>query len=202
MLLKNDGILPLAKAAAGRIAVIGPNARTAQIMGGGSAQLNPHYRVSPWDGLVAALGGDDRLAYAVGCTNDRFEPLLTTSLKVAFFASDDLSGPVVHESAMDEAQAFWFGAVADGKVDPSSYSARLTGTYVPKASGLHRIGVFAAGRARVHLDGKKVADAWTDWKPGRTFFEEGCDEVVGLADLEAVAPMKSSSTSLPSRRAT
>ena len=185
VLLKNDGILPLAKAATGRIAVIGPNARTAQIMGGGSAQLNPHYRVSPWDGLVAALGGDDRLAYAVGCTNDRFEPLLTSRFKVAFFASDDLSGPVVHESAMDEAQAFWFGAVADGKVDPSSYSARLTGTFVPEASGLHRIGVFAAGLARVHLDGKLVADAWTDWKPGRTFFEEGCDEVVGLADLEA-----------------
>ena len=185
VLLKNDGILPLAKGPTGRIAVIGPNARTAQIMGGGSAQLNPHYRISPWDGLVAALGGDDRLAYAAGCTNHRFEPLLTSRFKVAFFASSDLSGRVVHESAMDEAQAFWFGAVADGKVDPSSYSARLTGTFVPEASGLHRIGVFSAGLARVHLDGTLVADAWSDWKPGRTFFEEGCDEVVGLADLEA-----------------
>src|SRR5262249_25505713 len=53
VLLKNDGILPLT--GSGRIAVIGPNAKTAQIMGGGSAQLNPHYRISPWDGLVAAL---------------------------------------------------------------------------------------------------------------------------------------------------
>ena len=67
--------------------MIGPNARTAQIMGGGSAQLNPHYRVSPWDGLVAALGGEDRLDYALGCTNQRFEPLLTGPLKVEFFAS-------------------------------------------------------------------------------------------------------------------
>ena len=50
MLLKNDGILPLDPASTGRIAVIGPNAKVAQIMGGGSAQLNPHYRVSPWDG--------------------------------------------------------------------------------------------------------------------------------------------------------
>ena len=38
--------------------MIGPNAKVAQIMGGGSAQLNPHYRVSPWEGLVAALGAD------------------------------------------------------------------------------------------------------------------------------------------------
>ena len=52
VLLKNDGMLPLDRPA-GRIAVIGPNAKIAQIMGGGSAQLNPHYRVSPWDGLVA-----------------------------------------------------------------------------------------------------------------------------------------------------
>ncbi|MDZ7904575.1 MAG: glycoside hydrolase family 3 N-terminal domain-containing protein [Cypionkella sp.] len=40
VMLKNDrGILPLPKA--GTLAVIGPNAKTAQIMGGGSAQLNP-----------------------------------------------------------------------------------------------------------------------------------------------------------------
>ena len=113
MLLKNAGVLPLDKAGAGRIAVIGPNAKVAQIMGGGSAQLNPHYRVSPWDGLVAALGGADRLDYAPGCTNQRFEPLLAGPLKVEFFASDDLSGPVAHSSEIEEAQAFWFGAVAE-----------------------------------------------------------------------------------------
>ena len=64
VLLKNDGILPLAKGAS--VAVIGPNARVAQIMGGGSAQLNPHYAISPWDGMQA-MGGT--LTYAPGCTN-------------------------------------------------------------------------------------------------------------------------------------
>ena len=59
MLLKNDGLLPLAET--GTIAVIGPNAKVAQIMGGGSAQLNPHYAVSPWDGLVARQGGPSDL---------------------------------------------------------------------------------------------------------------------------------------------
>ncbi len=64
VLLKNaGGILPLQAAGLQSIAIIGPNARTAQIMGGGSAQLNPHYRISPWDCLVAALGAE-RLAYA------------------------------------------------------------------------------------------------------------------------------------------
>ena len=188
MLLKNDGILPL-DPRQGRIAVIGPNAKVAQIMGGGSAQLNPHYRVSPWDGLVAALGAE-RLTWAPGCTNHRFEPLLTGDFKVEFFASPDLSGPVAHTEPMAEAQAFWIGAVADGKVDRARYSARLTGRFVPEVTGTHRIGAFAAGLVRVSVDGRLVADAWTGWTPGSTFFEEGCDEVVGTAELTAGRPVE------------
>ena len=70
-------------------------------------------------------------------------------------------------------------------MDPSDFSARLTGEYVPEVSGLHRVGVFSAGVSRVFVDGVLVADAWTGWKPRRTFFEEGCDEVVGEVMLEA-----------------
>lgn len=73
VLLKNDGLLPLDPATLGKIAVIGPNAKVAQIMGGGSAQLNPHYAVSPWQGLEAKFG-EDRLIFAPGATNQRFEP--------------------------------------------------------------------------------------------------------------------------------
>ncbi len=185
VLLKNDGILPLNKE--GRIAVIGPNARVAQIMGGGSAQLNPHYRVSPWDGLVAAVGAD-RLVFAEGCSNHRWEPLLTGDFRADFFDAPDLTGPVAHSEAMTEAQAFWVGAPGGGKVDPARYSARLTGRFVPEATGAHRVGAFAAGLVRVYVDGTLVADAWTGWTPGQTFFEEGCDEVVGTADLIAGRP--------------
>jgi beta-glucosidase len=150
VLLRNDGVLPLA--AAGRIAVIGPNAKVAQIMGGGSAQLNPHYRVSPWDGLVAALG-EDRLAYAPGARNDRFEPVLRGAYSIDFYASDDFSGPVVHTESLSETQAFWIGRVADGKVDPLHFSARISGRFVPEASGEHRAGIYSAGYCRLFVDG-------------------------------------------------
>ena len=97
MLLKNKGgILPLSSSGNGKIAVIGPNAKTAQIMGGGSAQLNPHYRVTPWEGIAAALGGEEPLAYAPGALNNKFEPMLEGAFKAEYFASRDLSGPVVH----------------------------------------------------------------------------------------------------------
>jgi beta-glucosidase len=157
-------------------------------MGGGSAQLNPHYRVSPWQGLAAALG-EERLSFAEGCGNLRFEPVLAAELAVEFFDSPDLSGPVVHRETMTEAQAFWIsGQVGGGKVDPARYSARLSGRFVPVTGGPHRVGVFSAGLARVLVDGRLVADAWTGWKRGRTFFEEGCDEVVGTVELVAARP--------------
>lgn len=182
VLLKNDGVLPLA--AAGRIAVIGPNAKTAQIMGGGSAQLNPHYRISPWDGLVAALG-EQGLDYAQGCTNQRFEPLLRGAFTVQYFDNRELAGEAAHVDSEEEAQAFWVGAVAQGKVDPARFSARITGRFAPERSGEHRVGIYAAGLARVYVDGVLIADAWSDWTKGHTFFEEGCDEVVGTVHLEA-----------------
>lgn len=182
VLLKNNGVLPLK--GDGSIAVIGPNAKTAQIMGGGSAQLNAHYRISPWQGLVSALG-EDRLRYAPGCTNHRFEPVLTGGFRVDYFANQTLQGEPVHSATQDEAQAFWIGQVAEGKVDPQHFSARLTGSFTPEHRGSHRVGVYAAGFARVFVDGVLIADAWSQWTKGRTFFEEGCDEVIGTVDLEA-----------------
>ena len=182
VLLRNEGVLPLAAGGRGKIAVIGPNAKVAQIMGGGSAQLNPHYRVSPWDGLAGALG-EDRLVHAPGATNHRWEPLLTGTLNAQYFASPDLSGPVVHHQDHENGEIMWFAPPAE--VDPGAWSAHLTGAFTAAQSGTHRVGVTSVGLARVFVDGKLVADAWTRWSRGRTFFEEGCDEVVGTIELEA-----------------
>ena len=185
VLLKNNGALPIAPGK--RIAVIGPNAKVAQIMGGGSSQLNPHYRVSPWQGLVDALG-EESLTYAPGCSNSRFQPLLETELKVEFFANRELSGPVEYSETLEAAETFWLGSVAGGKVAANHFSARLTGTFVPEHSGTHLAGIASAGLARVYVNDKLIADAWTNWTKGRTFFEEGCDEVVGEVLLEAGQP--------------
>ena len=69
-------------------------------------------------------------------------------------------GPVVHRETQDEAQAFWFGAVADGKVDPLHFSARLTGSFMPEASGEHRVGVYR-GRA------SPGSSSTASWSPTR-----------------------------------
>lgn len=185
VLLKNSGILPLDKKAGQTVAVIGPNAKSAQIMGGGSAQLNPHYAVSPWDGLAAALGGDSLLSFAPGAANNRFEPLLTGPFTADYFASRDLSGPVVHSETIHNLQAFLIGPIGGGNVDPAAFSMRVRGTFTPEADGIHRVGFFATGPARLKIDGKTVADCWANWEAGQTFFEEGSNEIVGEVSLNA-----------------
>ncbi|AJY45727.1 beta-glucosidase [Martelella endophytica] len=184
VLLKNaDGLLPLAETA-GKIAIIGPNAKTAQIMGGGSAQLNPHYRVSPFDALADRLGAD-RLVYAKGCTNHRWEPVWTGDIAVDYFANATLSGDPAHAETVNDANMFWIPPFAGGKVDPHRFSARLSGTFVPDASGLHRFGMHSAGLSKLFVDGKCIIDLWDGWTRGRTFFEEGSDEVTADITLEA-----------------
>ena len=66
VLLKNNGVLPLHPETGSTIAIIGPNAATAQIMGGGSAQINPHYRVTPLDALRDALPSGVSVGYELG----------------------------------------------------------------------------------------------------------------------------------------
>jgi beta-glucosidase len=104
---------------------------------------------------------------------------------VQYFDNELLSGAPVHLETQTDAQAFWIGFVGGGKVDPLHFSARLTGTFTPEESGLHRAGIYSAGRTRLFIDGRLVADNWTTWQKGRTFFEEGSDEIVGGITLEA-----------------
>ncbi|MBP1806297.1 beta-glucosidase [Rubellimicrobium aerolatum] len=181
VLLASDGTLPLREPAS--VAVIGPNAKVAQIMGGGSAQLNAHYRVSPWDGLAAALG-KERLTHAHGCDNAKFQPVLPGPLRMEIFANRALSGEPVAVEEMPEAQGFWFGTL-NGGASASDFSARITGRFTAPRSGTWTVGLRAAGLARVRIDGREVAEAWESWTRGTTFFEEGNDEVLGEAVLEA-----------------
>lgn len=181
VLLTNNGLLPLGDRA-GRIAVIGPNAAVAQVMGGGSAQLNPHYTVSPLQGLIARYGAD-AVTFAPGCTNHRWEPVLQGPLKAEYFANLHFGGAPVLVKEIPDGVQFLIDPGA-GKVDPNAFSLRVSGVFRPETSGRHRVGISATGPARVFVDGKLIADA-SLWTKGRTFFEEGCDEVVGEVALTA-----------------
>ena len=76
-------VLPLQREKLKSLAIIGPNAKTARIMGGGSAQVNALYMITPFDGILAKVGESVHVGYELGCTNYKFLPLLDRSLVLA-----------------------------------------------------------------------------------------------------------------------
>jgi beta-glucosidase len=182
VLLRNDGTLPLSPDAGLSIAVIGPNATTARIMGGGSAQLNPHHVSAPVEALTAVFGGN-AVRVEEGCSNNRLRTLLTGAMDVSYFAGRDFSG-APKKVTVNAAEFFWVEPPAPD-VNPLAMSARLTAEFMPQHSGDHQFGLVSAGRSRLFLDGVEVVDAWSGWKPGENYFGAACDEAIATVQLEA-----------------
>jgi beta-glucosidase len=67
VLLKNENnTLPLDKSKLKKVAILGPLAKYAAAHGGGSASLNAHYKVTPFDALKQSFGDNVELNYSKG----------------------------------------------------------------------------------------------------------------------------------------
>lgn len=176
VLLKNEDVLPLRPDRLKRIAVIGPHAATPAMFGGGSARINAHYQVSPLQALKDALGPDVAVEHALGCSADRYLPILSVPVAIDFFKGSELAGDPVLSKTADTSEFRWFGPVEDG-VDQNCFSARFSTTYVAGETGIHIFGLMSAGTSRLYLDGELLLDAWTGWKRGESYFGHGSDEI-------------------------
>lgn len=184
VLLANTGLLPLDPNGVGTVAVIGPNAKTAQIMGGGSAQVNAHYRVSPLDGIAARLGDAARVRYEPGCTNERLLPLLRDDVTLSYYDSLDMSGEAVASECVAGTERMWLDEVAPG-IDPARFSARLEARFTPTEDGDHLVGLVSAGPSRLLVDGELVLDNWQGWRAGQNYFGMANDELRTALPLRA-----------------
>ncbi|KAK7416760.1 hypothetical protein QQZ08_011901 [Neonectria magnoliae] len=80
VLLKNDDqVLPLSKdkVKGKKIALLG-HAKIGLAHGGGSASVNAHYKITPWDAIHAALGDSVEFSYAKGAHTFRSLPPITS----------------------------------------------------------------------------------------------------------------------------
>jgi beta-glucosidase len=196
VLLKNEQqALPLEPKQLKSIAVIGPNAKVALTTGGGSAQVNAHYAVTPFEGIVAKVGDQVRVGYEQGCTNYRLLPLLDTNLVLAgtqgsqrglaveYFNNGDLSGAPVNQETQTTADIMWF-SLPQG-VDPQRFSARMSGRFTPQETGPYTFSLVSAGRSRLFIDGREIIDNWTQQTLGVEYFGFGSTEVKAVVPLEA-----------------
>ena len=182
VLLKNAGALPLAPRKGAKIAVIGPNAKSARAMGGGSAQINPHYLVSPFDALREALP-DVELTYELGADNRRLAAAMKGEIAADFFDGTDFSGPVRRTLESREGAFMFVGAEGPG-VSPSNFSARVRTRQIPDMSGDHRFSLISTGPSRLYVDGELVVDNW-DFAYGDEYFATASDEIARVRRLEA-----------------
>ncbi|TVR75510.1 MAG: beta-glucosidase [Spirochaetaceae bacterium] len=172
VLLRNrDALLPLDFGAAGKptILVIGENAKWPQIMGGGSSQVNPHYVVSPLEGIRRRAGEHATVEYEIGTPIHRVPPLvdpewLTTDdgqpgLTLEYFHNLDLAGDPGHRDLLRKSELTWFGTV-NPYVDPCRFSLRLSGTLTAPESGTYQLHLWSIGRARLFVEENLLIDQW------------------------------------------
>ena len=169
VLLKNDGTLPLKKVKS--IAVIGPYAQTAQILGGGSSSVTPHYAVSPYEGIKNRAGDKIKVATAPGCFIYKNLPApapetLSTAdgrrgLSLSLFNGTEFAGDPVHTEVTTRVQYGWFENTVPN-VNNESFSLRLEGFFTPQQSGLHALALAAVGWGKVYLDEQLIIDHSSD----------------------------------------
>jgi beta-glucosidase len=163
VMVKNDGVLPLDPAAAGRIAVIGHNAKHARTQGGGSATVLPEKVVSPLEGIRTAFGADN-VTYSIGAMVQEgvaempLEQLTNPAtgepgLRVSFF---DAAGTELFAEDRRSTALVWFGGEAP--VGDSS-AVQLHTIYTPEETGAVRLGAATVGEARLYVNDVLVHEA-------------------------------------------
>lgn len=194
VLLRNDGVLPLDPAGIAKVAVIGPNAFNAKVMGGGSAKVNAYRTTSPLDALRERMPNAE-VVWEKGCDIDRTcpalsKPLVQGAVIVEYFDGFDLEGPTKAKVETGRFDFMAFGEPAAG-VSAETYSLRATATVLPTSTGVHEFRLVQCGRARVLLDGEVVLDATEgDYPRGSAFFGFGTDEIVAKVDLMQGRPVE------------
>ena len=184
VLLKNESrTLPLEKTPGARVALIGLAALVPQIMGGGSATVNAHYRIAPIDALRAQWP-QASFTHSVGADIHRWVPVLRAPVTIEYFDSPDLAGPVVQVQQVDSTEQMWTEHRPEG-VTGQHFSARARLDYVAQQSGHYQFSLISAGRSRAFINGQLAVDAWSGWSRGETYFTFGCDEVLHARDLQA-----------------
>ena len=181
VLLKNDNLLPLNHNQISKVAIIGPNAKNSQIIGGGSASLKPHYQVHPFDALNERYKDRFAITYAKGANTNKYLPKLDERL---FSNSEDGFLVEYFDKEIDESNListevlkgnrYWvfegFAKNIINKEERPHIIVRFSCDYTPDISGDHEFEIFGIGLSKLKIDGEVLVDNWNETSPGEAFF--------------------------------
>ncbi|WP_370339634.1 glycoside hydrolase family 3 C-terminal domain-containing protein [Parvularcula marina] len=180
VLLKNDGILPLAEGT--KVAVIGPNADNEMTILANYHGV-PTAPVTSLEGITAKIGAEN-VTYSPGSTiagdvytnysavpasvffHEGADGELEPGLKAAYYTDPKRSGEPVKEQIDPNIDFYWHRApTTDGLND--EFGASWEGVLVPEADGAYR---FEVSRwAEATINGEKINDATLDLKAGEQY---------------------------------
>ncbi len=167
VLLKNDGVLPLA-ASLKKILVVGPLAESAEVLHGNYSGTASH-AVTAMEGIRKQFPAA-QVTYVPGTNFLRQETAIPTSalstedgkpgLKGEYFSGNEFGGTpqVVRTDAVVDLQLFHPGPHAiTAPQGMKDFSARWTGFLTPSESGSYQVGLVGSMN-RMWLDGKLIVD--------------------------------------------
>ena len=174
VLLKNEnGVLPLSKdkVRGKKIALIG-YAKEALVQGGGSAAVNAYYKVTPWEGMRAALGDEVELTYAKGAFTRRLlVPLSNDSGCGRVVGLDgqpgfsrllfELDNPTTPVSTQHGVEASTYSTL--GSNESQWKIMELAADFTPEETGAHYLACSGIGPTEVIIDGEVVFSQDTNW---------------------------------------
>ncbi|HEV8430179.1 MAG TPA: glycoside hydrolase family 3 C-terminal domain-containing protein [Pyrinomonadaceae bacterium] len=183
VLLKNaNRTLPLKKDLKS-IAVIGPNADAPEVLWGNYYGY-PSRLITPLAGIRNAVSANTKVSFALGSTLAG-EPVVTVpmsvlsingkgtqpGLKAEYFNNPKLEGQPATVRTDERIDFNWGRFKPTPQVNENNFSVRWIGKLTPVESGTYTLGFTADDGARLYLDGKLIADAWTG-NPTRTLTKE------------------------------
>jgi len=198
VLLRNvDAALPLTPTQ--RVAVVGPNAATTRIMGGGSSSLEPLPSQSILEALTDRLG-PALVAHAPGVSIEKLTPRLTAEqlrtpdgepgLLVEFRNGRELAGDPVATEVIRTSMFRSFGSAPPGVDLEGQFWVTMVGSFVPSQDGPHRVGAVVAGKGHVTVGDTVLLDDPERKLPrGDWLFGYGCEEQTAVISCSAGVPV-------------
>ena len=163
VLVRNDGVLPLAVSSLTRVAVIGESARHPRVQGGGSATVIPEYAVSPLQGLRAALPDSIAVDYRTGArVHDglsAFEPArLSNPISGGPGARVTYRNGEGEELYSEDRYAGYILEYGTDERDALRRSVSFTTIFTPETTGELELGFASSGRGKLYVDGSLILD--------------------------------------------
>ncbi|KAG4442810.1 hypothetical protein IFR05_001691 [Cadophora sp. M221] len=158
VLLKNEGgVLPLEMDKYKKVALLGPLAKYAAAHGGGSASLNCHYKVSPFDAFTTRRGADVDVTYSKGAHIFRVYPDMEEGCKnstgnpgftAQYWKNSAFEGKSFHTNDFPRGS---FTTLMDTAVE-GKLGVRFTTTYTPTISSSPYLSFSTMGPSKLYID--------------------------------------------------